>query len=264
MKNAEAAAAALLAARTGHARMPALPEPMRPSTVDDGYAIQRAFRPLFAAGAGGPQIGWKIGCTNETAQRHIGVDEPFYGGIFQATTQLSPARVSAARHFMTVIEAEIAFRLGDDLPAAAAPYDPDTVAEAVDACAPAVEIVDSRYEDWTTIGAPHIVADNGSHGAWVRGAAVGDWRGIDLAELEVVLRCNGAAVREGSGANVMEHPVNALTWLANVRAVYAREGLRKGDWVSTGTTIIVYPAKVGDRLVAEFGTLGQVELEIVE
>lgn len=240
MTNPEQAAAALMAARANRQRLPALPGALRPETVEQGYAIQHELRAALAGSGAGPQIGWKIGCTNESAQRHIGVDEPFYGGIFQARTHLSPATISAADYFMTVIEAEIAFRMGDDLPAAAAPYDPDTVAGAVDAAAPAIEIVDSRYADWTTIGAPHIVADNGSHGGWVRGAAVSDWQAIDLADLDVVLSCNGAAVRDGSGGNVLEHPINALTWLANVRAIYGGAGLRRGEWVSTGTTIVVY------------------------
>lgn len=125
-----------------------------------------------------------------------------------------------------------------------------------------MEIVDSRYHEWTTIGAPHIIADNGSHGGWVQGAPVADWQEIDLAELDVVLRANGEVVREGNGFAVMGNPLNALTWLANVRAVYAGEGLEAGDVISTGTTIDVYDAKAGDELVADYGPLGEVRLKL--
>ena len=145
---------------------------------------------------------------------------------------------------------------------AAAPYDPGSVGDAVAAAFPAIEIVDSRFQDWTTIGPAQIIADNGSHGAWVHGAPVSDWQDIDLAEMAVQLYADGELVREGQGINVMDHPLNALTWLANVRAVYARDGLKAGDRVSTGTTIVVYDAKKGQHLKADFGALGSIELTL--
>ncbi|WP_416898696.1 MAG: 2-keto-4-pentenoate hydratase [Minwuia sp.] len=262
MDNAEGAARALMEARSNAARIPRLPEGLAPADPEGGYAIQKVHRKLLGEKLG-RQIGWKIGCTNPTAQAHIGIDEPFYGGVFEKMAQASPATFAASGLFMTVIEAEIGFRLKDDLPAAAAPYDPDSVADAIDYAMPCIEIVDSRYDDWTTIGAPHIIADNGSHGAWVHGAPVADWRDHDLSEIEVLLTCNGETVREGNGFAVMGNPINPLTWLANVRAVYAREGLKAGDYISTGTTIDVYPAKAGDVLKADFGPLGAVELTIV-
>jgi 2-keto-4-pentenoate hydratase len=262
MTDWKAAAEALMSARAGRTRLPRLPEGLAPADVDGGYAIQKALRPLLGQASGGRQIGWKIGCTNERAQQHLGIDEPFYGGIFERTAQASPATYAASDFFMTVIEAEIGFRMKDDLPAAAAPYDPDSVADAVACAMPCIEIVDSRYDEWTSIGAPHIVADNGSHGAWVHGAPVADWREIDLAEVEVVLRADGETVREGNGFAVLGNPLNALTWLANVRAVYAGEGLKAGDMVSTGTTIDVYEARRGQTLEADFGPLGRITLSL--
>ncbi|WP_417517450.1 2-keto-4-pentenoate hydratase [Minwuia sp.] len=262
MTNADGAARALMDVRMNRQRIAALPAGIAPASVEDAYALQPAVRRLIGEKVGGRQIGWKIGCTNPSAQAHLGIDEPFYGGVFERTTFTSPATVRASDFFMTVIEAEIGFRMKDDLPAAAAPYDPDSVAGAVECVLPCMEIVDSRYDEWTTIGAPHIIADNGSHGAWVHGAPVSDWQDIDLSELEVELLANGERVREGNGFAVMGNPLNALTWLANVRAVYARDGLKAGDVISTGTTIDVYGAKAGDHLLADFGALGQVELTI--
>lgn len=263
MDKAERAARELMDARKNRRRIPALSPEAQAASVEEAYELQRAVRRLIGEEVGGRQIGWKIGCTNERAQAHIGIDEPFYGGIFERTAWQSPAEVDSSAFFMTVIEAEIGFVMGEDLPAAAAPYDPSSVAEAIKAALPCVEIVDSRYDDWTTIGAAHIIADNGSHGGWVRGAPVADWQDIDLSELEVSLSAGGREVRQGNGFAVMGNPINALTWLANVRAVYARDGLKAGDFVSTGTTIDVYPAKPGESLVADFGALGKVELSIV-
>lgn len=261
MTDRNAAAEALMNVRRNRARIDRLAAGIAPESPEDGYSVQAVYREHLADVLG-KQLGWKIGCTNERAQEHLGIDEPFFGGIFAKTTQPSPATFPASDFFMTVIEAEIGFRMKEPLPAAAAPYDPGSVADAVDCVFPCMEIVDSRYHEWTTIGAPHIIADNGSHGGWVQGAPVADWQEIDLAELDVVLRANGEVVREGNGFAVMGNPLNALTWLANVRAVYAGEGLEAGDVISTGTTIDVYDAKAGDELVADYGPLGEVRLKL--
>ncbi len=256
------AAELLMNARTTRQRLPVLPPDAYPDDVEEAYAVQPAVRRAIGAAGGGRQIGWKIGCTNETAQRQIGIHEPFYGGLFENTSRPSPATFDSSDFFMTVIEAEVGFEMASDLPAAAAPYDPGSVSDAVGSAFPAIEIVDSRFEDWTTIGAMQIIADNGSHGAWVHGTPVSNWQDIDLADMAVTLHANGELVREGQGFNVMGHPINALTWLANVRAVYARDGLRAGDRISTGTTIVVYDAAKGDHLVADFGPLGRIELTL--
>ena len=78
-----------------------------------------------------------------------------------------PATLAADDFFMRVIGPEFAFEMGEDLPPRGAPYDADRVAKAVKAVLPAVEIVDSRYDDWTTIGDPSLIADNACTGAWV-------------------------------------------------------------------------------------------------
>ena len=81
------------------------------------------------------------------------------------------------------------------------PHTRDEIADAVEGVLPGIEIVDSRYTSWTTMGAEALIADNACHGAWVKGALVKDWRGIDLASQPVQLVVNGkvVAVRERRG-----------------------------------------------------------------
>jgi len=72
---------------------------------------------------------------------------------------------------------------------------------------------------------------------------------------------NGQLKGEGSGAAVLGHPLNALTWLANELNVRGL-GLKAGDFVTTGVTTDIYLAGPGDRVLADFGRVGQVELVI--
>ncbi|MEO8099897.1 MAG: fumarylacetoacetate hydrolase family protein [Acidobacteriota bacterium] len=255
------AATLLERARTGMRRLAELPADVRPQTNEAAYACQAELVPQLLQQMGGTAIGYKIACTNEIAQRQLHVDGPFFGRLLAATTLDSPARIQASQYFMRVMEAEFAFRMARDLAPAASPRTRDEVADAVAGVLPGIEVVDSRFDSWTTVGTPSLIADNACHAAWIRGALVTDWRGIDLAAQKVRLVINGALIGEGSGAAVLGHPLNALHWLAN--ALNARgSGLCAGDYVTTGVTTDIYLASAGDRVLADFGSLGCVELAI--
>ena len=67
-----------------------------------------------------------------------------------------PARIDASQFFMRVVEAEFAFRMARDLPPGSRPHMREEIADAIEGVIPAIEIVDSRFDDWTTIGAPSM------------------------------------------------------------------------------------------------------------
>ncbi len=227
---------------------------------EPAYACQDALVRKLIQHYGGYGIGYKIACTNVTAQRQLNVDGPFYGRMMSAFCFDTPARIDASRFFMRVVEAEFAFRMTQGLPARAEPYRAEEVAEAVEGVLPGIEIVDSRFDDWTTIGAPSLIADNACHAAWVKGRLATDWRELDLAAHTVRLIVNGKLHREGSGRAVLGHPLNALAWLANQLSSHGLR-LEAGQYVTTGVTMEVYMGERGDRIQADFGSLGVVDLD---
>jgi 2-keto-4-pentenoate hydratase len=249
----------LFEARTKFARLPELPEAVRPKTPEPAYACQDALVRKLIQHYGGHGIGYKIACTNVTAQRQLNVDGPFYGRMMSAFCFDSPARIDASQFFMRVVEAEFAFRMAQSLPARPTPYQPEEMAGAIEGVLPGIEIVDSRFTDWTTIGAPSLIADNACHAAWVKGRLTTGWRGLDLAAHTVRLTVNGKLHREGSGRAVLGSPLIALTWLANQLSSQGL-GLEGGQYVTTGVTMEVYMGERGDRIQADFGSLGTVDL----
>jgi 2-keto-4-pentenoate hydratase len=249
----------LAEARINHKRLAELPEDVRPKTPEEAYRCQEALIPRLLAHYGGHVIGYKIACTNATAQRQLSVDAPFYGHLLSSFSAASPARLRANDFFMRVIEAEFAFQMGRDLPPAPQPRGRDEVGAAVEGVLPGIEIVDSRFDDWTTIGALSLTTDNACNASWVRGPVLTEWRNIDLGAQAVRLTVNGQVVREGAGSNVLGHPLSALLWLAN--ALSARGlGLKAGQYVTTGVTTVVYMAERGDVISADFGPVGSAEL----
>lgn len=242
-------------------RLAELPAEVKPLTVDAAYEVQAQLTPKLLAHFGGAAIGYKVACTNEIAQRQLHVDHPFFGRLLAATSHPSPGRLNASDYFMRVMEAEFAFQLARDLPPRGSPRTRDEVADAVEGVLPGIEVVDSRYDSWTTVGTASLIADNACHAAWVYGPLMKSWRDIDLAAQHVRLFINGALKGEGSGAAVLGHPLNALSWLAN--ELNARgTGLRAGDYVTTGVTTDIYLAEAGDRVEADFGPVGRVQLMI--
>jgi 2-keto-4-pentenoate hydratase len=251
----------LAQARTQMRRLPELPADVKPQTIAAAYEVQTELIPKLLKHFGGETIGYKIACTNEIAQRQLHVDHPFFGRLLAATSQPTPGRLKAEEFFMRVMEAEFAFQIARDLRPTGSPRSREEVADAVAGVLPGIEIVDSRYDSWTTVGTISLIADNACHGAWVRGPLVTNWRDIDLAAQKVRLVINGELKDEGSGAAVLGHPLNALMWLAN--ELNGRgTGLKAGDFVTTGVTTDIYLAGPGDRVEADFGPVGRVKLVI--
>ena len=257
--NVERAAAILWSAWQERRVIDALPADCRPRDLAEGYRVQAALAALAAS----PLLGWKIAATSAAGQRHIGVDEPLAGRLFERFARGDGATPSIGGNRMRVAEAEFAFRIGHDLPPRALPYALDEVMAAADRLHVAIEVPDSRYVDFVSAGAPQIVADDACASQFVLGPDSAGWRAIDLRSHKVTVSKNDARVAEGSGAAVLDDPRLALTWLANDRARRG-DGLKAGQVVTTGTCIVPLPIAPGDVVVADFGELGRVGVRFIE
>lgn len=254
--DAEEAALILLDAWRSGGRINELPESCRPASRSDGYQVQAALMRQ----SGQPHIGWKIAATSAAGQSHIGVDGPLAGPLLEGRCFGEGKPVSMRDNLMGVVEAEFAFRLGRDLPARETPYTLDEVMQAVDAAYPAIEIPDSRFADFASVGTAQLVADCACASWFVLGEACPPaWRSTDLTRHAVAVHCNGELACEGSGANVLADPRIAMTWIANELCAHAQP-LMEGEIVTTGTCITPLAAAKGDHVRADFGALGSVEV----
>ncbi|MCP5156418.1 MAG: fumarylacetoacetate hydrolase family protein [Ectothiorhodospiraceae bacterium] len=261
MTDATAEAARLLADhwRAG-TKLDTLPAALRPGDMAAGYRIQ-AHLPVAM---GETTVGWKIAATAESGQRHIGVDGPVAGRLLASRVREDGSTIALGGNRMLVAECELAFVLGRDLPARSAPYERAEVEAAVVALRPALELPDSRFRDFVAAGPAQLAADDACADWLVLGAATtADWRALDLAAHATALRIDGETVTAGSGADVLGHPLDALTWLVN----HAREhagGLRAGEVVTTGVTGKPMPIGPGMTVEADLGVLGRVRATLTD
>lgn len=239
-------------------RIDALPEACRPATRAEGYAIQAEL----ARQAGQATFGWKIAATSVAGQKHIAVDGPLAGRLLAGRTVPAGTPVRLGDNLMRVAEAEFAFKMRSALPPRGTPYTVDEVLAAVDTLHPAIEIPDSRYRDFTVVGAPQLIADMACACWFVLGpATAAPWRERDLAQHLLTARRNGSFVAEGRGASALGDPRVALAWIANELTQYG-EHLRAGDVVTTGTCVVPFALAPGDRIEVDFGDFGKLETAI--
>lgn len=240
-------------------RIDHLPPDCRPADRAAGYSAQKEIVRL----SGQDVAGWKIAATSPAGQRHIGVDGPLAGPLLANRVLADGAAVPLHGNIMMVAEAEFAFTFARALPRRENPYTQDEVLAAVESLHPAIEVPDSRYNNFAAVGAPQLIADAACADWFVLGAPTAtDWRSRDLASHAVTAFRNGEKVAAGSGANVLGDPRIALTWLVNELRTYA-DGIAARQFVTTGTCVVPVPINRGDTVRVDFGDLGTTKVILI-
>ncbi len=237
----------------------ALPASMRPITARHGYGIQARL----ATHRGEPVVGWKIAATAAAGRRHINVDHPLAGRLFAPVVFDTDAQIRLGANRMRVAEAEIVLKLGRDLAPRPVAFTEADVADAVESIHPGLELPDSRFADFTRVGAASLIADNACASQFVLGPGTPIGAPLaDLAGLATTLLVNDEPISRGEGSDALGGPLKALTWLANT----LREldiALLRGQFVTTGVTGQPSTVAPGNRVCVDLGRYGRVQAKLV-
>ncbi|WP_163538096.1 fumarylacetoacetate hydrolase family protein [Gracilibacillus sp. YIM 98692] len=224
-------------------------------TVHDAYSIQ--LENIKRKTESGQKIvGKKIGLTSKAMQQLLGVNEPDYGHLLDGMVVENGGQISVESVMQPKVEAEIAFVLKADLKG---PHVTTLdVLQATDYVVPALEIVDSRIQDWK-ITLPDTIADNASSGLYVLGGKPTKISDIDLELTGMLLSKNGVIANTGVGAAALGNPANCVAWLAN-RLVDYDITLKAGEVILSGALSAAVDAEKGDSFTAKFAHIGQVSV----
>ena len=260
--DAKQAAAELHARRLSNA-ISQLPAGLAPRTEAEGVAVQRARAALLHAD---PPAGFKIGATARKMQDYLGLGGPIAGFMRGEDLLASGAELRWSDLRGPGVECEIAVRLAHDLPPG--PYTAAQAASAVDQVYAAIELVENRYGpppagDLQSIGVPTLVADQVYHRAAVLGAPATDWQRLDLAATAGRIALNGAVCAQGTGADLLGHPMQALAWLANSTTAHGFGGLRAGQVMMLGSVTPPIWLDGPCSITVTFDLLGEATLRIV-
>jgi 2-keto-4-pentenoate hydratase len=201
-------------------------------------------------------VGKKIGLTSLAVQKMLGVSEPDYGHLLDTMAIENGATISCETMIQPKVEGEIAFILKKEL------RGPNVtvldVLQATEYVVPALEIVDSRIQDWK-IMLQDTVADNASSGFYVLGGKPTSIADINLELIGMALYQNGEVANTGVGAAALGNPAACVAWLANRLADYDIS-LKAGEVILSGALSGMVVAKPGDMFTARFAHLGQVSV----
>ncbi|MCJ0765456.1 2-oxo-hept-4-ene-1,7-dioate hydratase [Variovorax terrae] len=232
-------------------------------SVEDGYAISRAWMKLKLA-EGRTVRGHKIGLTSRAMQISSQIDEPDYGTLLDDMF-FEPGDIPMARFIAPRVEVELAFVLRKRISGTNVTV--DDVLDATEYVTPAIEIIDSRIEqfDRHTKAMRKVydtISDNAANAAIVLGGRQVAPREVDLPWCGAILRQNGAVEETGLAAGVQGHPAIGVAWLAMKLAPWG-ESLEPGQVVLAGSFTRPVAAKAGDVFDADYGPLGRFEFRFV-
>jgi 2-oxo-3-hexenedioate decarboxylase len=223
--------------------------------VESAYRAQRIGVDGRRA-AGEHLLGYKLGLTSRNKQQAMGVDSPLYGRVTSGMISRYGDPVALDRFIHPRVEAEIAFLLARDIET---PATVTSVLAATDVVFAAVDVLDSRYEEFR-FALPDVVADNASAGSFFLGPVArrpGDLE--DLRLLGCVVRVDGDVAMTAAGAAVMGHPAASVAWLAD-RLGEDGERLRAGQLVFSGGLTAPVPVTATGSVTFEIDGLGSIEV----
>jgi 2-keto-4-pentenoate hydratase len=254
-----AKAADLLAATfQGRTTIDALPEDCSPANAVEAVQVQIGMLERLGLEASG----YKAGFTNPPMLAKAGPDGPMFGVMFRDFTIVSGGSLKSSDVGPNaLIEAEVSFRMGADLPARDGGYSDDEVMAAVDSAIIGIEFAVPRLNN--PMGQPmvHLAADNGAAMAYAAGPDIADWQSRDLRQLEIELLFDGEVVSEGLPLPARCDERWALAQTINhfsARGV----GTHAGDLITTGAAATPKPLGNASDVVARFAGIGDVHVNV--
>lgn len=251
------AAELLLWSRNNQTRLPGLPADLMACDLNEGYEIQAALMTLRRM----PVAGFKLGLTSEKAQRTADTFAPIVGRLAPIDIRRSPARIALPTKHLRIVEAEVIFELGSDLPAGYAPYSEQRVMASVSRVFAGIELCNTRFDENIEPSLPCLVADNSNADVIVVGDPLPEQDLASLPDISVTLQRRGHPDIRGSTQNVLGNPLRALTWLANWLARRG-EALKRGQLVSSGSCTGMTELSPEDCVVATFGSQARASVEL--
>lgn len=216
--------------------------------IDAAYAIQQAS--IAARLQRGERlVGMKMGFTSRAKMVQMGVHDMICGRLTDAMLVEDGGMIDMADFVHPRVEPEIAFLLRR---AISGPMTPMQAMDAVEAVAPALEIIDSRYRDFR-FSLEDVVADNSSSSGFV----VGDWNppGRDLSNLGMIMSFDGRPVEIGSSAAILGNPARSLAAAARLSAERGIP-LEAGSIVLAGGATAAAALSAGVAVTLEVQSLG--------
>ncbi len=245
-----------LAAARGGGRI-SLADGLVPDDKAEAFAIQAETFEVLSAGISGFKIGAPAPDSDNITCAPLATGTVKFGGDSITVTERLPLWV----------EAEIAVRLGADLPERDSPYSSEEAYQAIATLHAAIEVVDPRFSAWPDIPPMAALADLSANGRLVLSEGIAAPRHFEIGEITVDFSMGKIRKTMGPETFAGGDPMRLVTWLANNMGVWghagAGRGLREGDVITTGSWIGFLPAEPGTMATCSIDGVGSVGVQII-
>lgn len=220
-------------------------------SLAQGYEVQRLLENLHAKN-GARVVGRKMGMTSKAKMEQMGISSPIHGFLTSQMEVPNGGTLQLGKRIHPKAEPEIAFITRKDLRGHPSPTE---LLDAIDSVCAAIEIIDSRFENFD-FRLPDVVADNCSSSGFVLGSVRKKPSELDLTALGISLEKNGDVLQTGSSSAILGNPLRSLLALV---ALLEEQGLPAGSIVLAGGATAAIPIQAGDKVRATVDELGAVE-----
>lgn len=226
-----------------------------PLNITEAYAIQSiSIARRYIRGE--QRVGLKMGFTSKAKMEQMGIQDMIWGRLTSDMAYKSGDELPMSKFIHPRAEPEIAFLIGKDITETVTL---DNALDFVEGVAVAIEIIDSRYQNFK-FSLADVVADNCSSS----GFSVGEWlpANTSLQNLEMSLMIDGKAVETGNSDAILGNPLESLVAAARL-AKDNGENLVKGDIILAGAATSAIYIAAGQTVEAVAERLGKCALQTV-
>ena len=219
----------------------------------DGACTRAKFNSLLVQQTNAKVVGYKAGLTNPAVQKRFNATAPVWGVLYEPMMLKDGATVEATFGARPLFEADLLVRVSDARVNQA--KTPEQVLQYIDQVIPAIELPDLMVEAPPKLNGAGVAAINVGARYFVVGTPIAVKRTQEfadsLASMKVLLMGGGEDLDTGFGRDVLDHPLNAVSWLAQD---LQKQGLslKPGDLVSVGSFSKLMPPKAGQKVEVQY------------
>ena len=222
-------------------------------SLNDAYEIQRTS--IEHRKVRGEKVtGYKLGFTSKAKMEQMGVHDLIWGILTDEMEIKDDETVDLKRWIHPRVEPEIAFRVSKDIHRE---LTLEELPDYLDRMAPALEIIDSRYENFK-FSLEDVVADNCSSTGYV----IGTWQPLstEISDLKMELVVNNEVIESSSSAAILENPLQSVVELSRLAS---SEGLtvKKGHIILAGAATAAKLLESTQFLKGRIENLGDVSFK---
>lgn len=226
----------------------------QPINLEQAYAIQglsiaRRYKRLeqFA--------GIKLGFTSRAKMEQMGVNDLIWGRLTDRMQYQDGEELFIEEFIHPRAEPEVAFRVKRTIDTI---INEDNLDQYIDAVSIAIEIIDSRFENFK-FSLEDVVADNCSSSGFIHG----EWLPLetDFRAAEIQLSFDNTVMQKGSTTAILGDPVQSVFEASRIMLENG-ESIEEGNVILAGAATAAEYIKAGIVVSAASPGLGQISLKI--